>query len=41
VEASNRASMLFELRGQNARQFALYRVIADRPEQIFMTGTTQ
>jgi hypothetical protein len=41
VEASNRASMLFELRGQNSRQFALYRVIADRPEQIFLTGTTQ
>jgi hypothetical protein len=41
VEASNRASMLFELRGQNARQFALYRVIADQPEQIFLTGTTQ
>jgi hypothetical protein len=41
VEASNRASMLFELRGQSARQFALYRVIADRPEQIFLTGTTQ
>jgi len=41
VEASNRASMLFELRGQSSRQFALYRVIADRPEQIFLTGTTQ
>ena len=41
VEASNRASMLFELRAQNARQFALYRVIADKPEQIFLTGTTQ
>jgi hypothetical protein len=41
VEASNRASMLFEMRGQNSRQFALYRVIADRPEQIFLTGTTQ
>jgi hypothetical protein len=41
VEASNRASMLFEMRGQSARQFALYRVIADRPEQIFLTGTTQ
>ena len=41
VEASNRASMLFELRAQNARQFALYRVIADQPEQIFLTGTTQ
>ena len=41
VEASNRASMLFELRGHSSRQFALYRVIADKPEQIFLTGTTQ
>jgi hypothetical protein len=41
AEASNRASLLFELRGQNARQFALYRVIASHPEQIFLTGTTQ
>ena len=41
VEASNRASILFELRGQSSRQFALYRVIADKPEQIFLTGTTQ
>ena len=24
-----------------ARQFALYRVIASHPEQIFLTGTTQ
>jgi hypothetical protein len=38
VEASNRASLLFELRGQNSRQFALYRVIAAKPEQIFTTG---
>jgi hypothetical protein len=41
ADASNRASLLFELRGQSARQFALYRVIATRPEQIFLTGTTQ
>jgi hypothetical protein len=41
AEASNRASLLFELRSQNARQFALYRVIAAHPEQIFITGTTQ
>jgi len=41
ADASNRASLLFELRGQTARQFALYRVIATRPEQIFLTGTTQ
>jgi hypothetical protein len=41
AEASNRASLLFELRSKNARQFALYRVIASHPEQIFLTGTTQ
>lgn len=41
ADASNRASLLFEMRGQTARQFALYRVIATRPEQIFLTGTTQ
>jgi hypothetical protein len=41
VEASNRASLLFELRAQNARQFGLYRVIAAHSEQIFLTGTTQ
>jgi hypothetical protein len=38
VEASNRASLLFELRGKSSRQFALYRVIAAKPEQIFATG---
>jgi hypothetical protein len=41
VEASNRASLLFELREQGSRQFALYRVIGARSEQIFLTGTTQ
>jgi hypothetical protein len=41
AEASNRASLLFELRSQNSRQFALYRVIASHPEQIFLTGSTQ
>lgn len=41
VEASNRASLLFELRGQSSRQFGLYRVIAAHSEQIFLTGTTQ
>jgi hypothetical protein len=40
ADASNRASLVFELRSQNARQFALYRVIASHPEQIFITGTT-
>ena len=41
IEASNRASLLFELRAQNSRQFGLYRVIAAKPEQIFLTGSTQ
>jgi hypothetical protein len=41
ADASNRASLLFELREQNARQFALYRVIGARADQTFLTGTTQ
>ena len=41
AEASNRASLLFELRGQSSRQFGLYRVIAGHSDQIFVTGTTQ
>jgi hypothetical protein len=41
ADASNRASLLFELRGQNSRQFALYRVIGARADQTFLTGTTQ
>ncbi len=41
AEASNRASLLFELRGENEREFGLYRVIAAHAEQTFLTGTTQ
>jgi hypothetical protein len=41
AEASNRASLLFELRGQNSRQFALYRVIGGQATQTFVTGSTQ
>jgi hypothetical protein len=41
AEASNRASLLFELRAQTSRQFALYRVIGARADQIFLTGSTQ
>ena len=41
VEASNRASLLFELRGQTSRQFALYRVIGGRSDTVFTGGTTQ
>lgn len=41
AEASNRASLLFELRGREARQFALYRVLGGRSDQMFTTGTTE
>ncbi len=41
AEASNRASLLFELRSQSVRQFALYRVIGSRADTFFTTGTTQ
>jgi len=41
AEASNRASLLFELRGQRSRQFGLYSVIGARADQRFLSGTTQ
>jgi hypothetical protein len=41
AEASNRASLLFEMRAEHVRQFALYRVIGARAEQVFTTGTTE
>ncbi len=41
AEASNRASLLVELRSENARQFALYRLLGAEAEQTFLTGTTQ
>ncbi len=41
VEASNRASLLFEMRGQSSRQFGVYRILGQHAEQIFATGTTQ
>ncbi len=41
VEASNRASLLFELRGEKSRQFSLYRVIGARADQTFTTGSTE
>lgn len=37
AEASNRASLLFELRAQSTRQFALYRVIGAQAQQVFAT----
>ncbi len=41
IEASNRASLLFELREQGSRQFALYRVLSGHADTLFTTGTTQ
>ncbi|ADV84061.1 hypothetical protein [Terriglobus saanensis] len=41
AEASNRASLLFELRASRSRQFALYRILAGRADQTFLTGSTQ
>lgn len=41
AEASNRASLLFELRAQNSRQFVLYRVIAAEAQLTFASGPMQ
>ena len=41
LEASNRASLLFEMRGQTSRQFGVYRVLGQQAQQIFTTGTLQ
>ena len=37
-DSSHRASLLFELRAQSSRQFALYRLITANAEQTFATG---
>jgi hypothetical protein len=34
----NRGELLFELRGQTQRQFALYRVLRGSAEKLFVTG---
>jgi hypothetical protein len=36
--ADNRGELLFELRGKTERQFALYRVVRGRANQLFVTG---
>jgi len=41
ADADNRAELLFELRGQNERQFALYRVAQGTVQQAYLGGTTQ
>ncbi len=40
ADGSNRASLLMELRAQRTRQFALYRLLGNKPDQIFVTGST-
>jgi hypothetical protein len=35
---THRASLLFELRAQTSRQFALYRLVSAKAEQTFVTG---
>jgi hypothetical protein len=41
AEASNRASLLFELRGQTSRAFALYRVIGAQAQQTFVSAAAE
>jgi hypothetical protein len=41
VDWSHRASLLFELRAQNSRQFALYRLVTAQAEQTFLSGILQ
>ena len=38
ADGSNRAELLFELRAQKGRQFALYRVYRGTATQVFLTG---
>jgi hypothetical protein len=40
-DGSHRASLLFELRAQTSRQFALYRLITANAEQSFVTGVIE
>jgi hypothetical protein len=40
-DAGHRASLLFELRAQSSRQFALYRLVSAQAEQTFVTGVIE
>ena len=40
ADGSNRASLLMELRAQHTRQFALYRLLGNKPDQVFVSGST-
>ncbi len=41
ADYSHRASLLFELRAQSSRQFALYRLVTAQAEQTFVTGVIE
>ena len=41
ADASNRASLLFEVRNSTSRQFALFRLLGPRPDEVFETGSTR
>ncbi|HEY0796468.1 MAG TPA: hypothetical protein VGD64_11865 [Acidisarcina sp.] len=38
TDGDNRAELIFELRGETDRQFAIYKVASGRAEQVFATG---
>jgi len=40
ADGSNRASILMEVRGQSSRQFALYRLLGNKTEQVYVSGAT-
>jgi hypothetical protein len=40
ADGSNRAELLMELRAQHTRQFALYRLLGNKPDQVFLSGST-
>ena len=40
-DASHRASLLFELRGSDSRQFALYRLVTAKAENTFTSASIQ
>jgi hypothetical protein len=40
ADATNRAELLMELRAQHTRQFALYRLLGNKPDQVFVSGST-
>ncbi|MEZ2347104.1 hypothetical protein [Terriglobus sp. RCC_193] len=40
ADATNRAEILMELRHGSSRQFALYRLLGNKTDQVFISGTT-